>query len=306
MADITIRSVVGNSVVVLSRVSDLAGADITRASLSSLTWKLTRLSDNVVTVTETSLTIATHVYDTLQTFTYPDGSTFQYNFTFTVNGSYLAVEDVNYLARFKFVDTLTQPFYLDVLHTVVSPASEDAENIDLSLSDRIELDDTQVNNNTQLIYGSVYDANIYFANRLKSDNWTNAKDNDKLLALLEATERLENLRFDGQKAVSTQTLQFPRKYLIDAEELEYLEETTVPTNIIKACYEEALSILSDDDPELAMKNLRLKRGKFGPAEDEYFDIGLQSNVLAGILSIRAWRLLLPYFKDGQEVTLIRV
>ena len=307
MADITIRSVVDNSVVILSRVSDLTGVDITRASLTALTWKLTRVSNSAIVVNETALTINSQVYDTLQTFTYPDGSTFQYNFTFTVNGTYLSVADESYIARFKFVDSLSQPFYLDVLHVVTPVASDNPQTLDLSLSDTISLDDGN-NNNSQLIYGSVTDANIYFANRLKSDVWEEATEKDRSLALLEATQRIENLRFDGQKAVSTQTLSFPRKYVTQDNVVSptYITQTSIPANIIKACYEEAISVLSDDDQQLAFNNLNRKRSQVGSVEAEYFDMGQQAHILAGILSIRAWRLLLPYIKDSREVTLLRV
>ena len=51
-------------------------------------------------------------------------------------------------------------------------------------------------------------ADAYFADRLYSTVWTASTTKDQ--ALIQATKMIDNLKFKGFKAVSTQALMFPR------------------------------------------------------------------------------------------------
>lgn len=59
-------------------------------------------------------------------------------------------------------------------------------------------------------YISVADATLYFADRLYSDAWTNAAADDKAKALIMATKKIDQMHMLGVKAVTNQTLEFPR------------------------------------------------------------------------------------------------
>ena len=59
-------------------------------------------------------------------------------------------------------------------------------------------------------YISVADADIYFNERLFSEEWTNSVTDNKAKALIMATKKIDNLRLRGMKANQEQTLQFPR------------------------------------------------------------------------------------------------
>ena len=126
-------------------------------------------------------------------------------------------------------------------------------------------------------YGSVAEAEDYFAMRLHEHAWTGAIPTDRPKALLAATRIIDYLNFKGEKATVyallvandcdacdassalaegcvtkdelqaanlSQPLEFPRG-----------SDTEVPEDIRRACYEIAHSLLDDKDPELELENL---------------------------------------------------
>lgn len=162
---------------------------------------------------------------------------------------------------------------------------------DLSFSDEIVL---TTSSTSPQIYGTIYEANIYFANRLKSETWENANDVDKLKSLIEATRTIDSLKLKGTKLTNTQILEFPRNWQIE-----------IPENIKYACYEIAIALLDESNLESALTGETLKRGKYGSVEDEYFETQPRKYVVSGVLSVRAWRYLKPYLDDDQSVKLTR-
>lgn len=142
-------------------------------------------------------------------------------------------------------------------------------------------------------YGTTADADAYFSRRLHSDDWENAEEDDKIKSLYQATDIIDRLNFIGDKTDADQELEFPRG-----------GDTTVPEDIKKATYEVAIKLLKGEDID---RDLTVTRRKFGPQiETEYDPKATPVNRAAGILSTHAWRLLLPYLRDYNSVSLVRV
>lgn len=147
-----------------------------------------------------------------------------------------------------------------------------------------------------LYYGSVLGGDLYFSRLLRSEDWQNANESDKIKALYEATTLIDRLNFRGAKYSSTQKLQFPRG-----------TDTEVPRDIEHATYEVARLLLSGLDPEEETKNQNVRQHKFGPIVTEYSEVrNIPPHVSAGIFSAKAWRLLYPYIRQNTEVTISRV
>lgn len=143
-------------------------------------------------------------------------------------------------------------------------------------------------------YCTIAEATAYMAGRLFTDAWDDATTGDQTKALQMATNAIDKLNFRGELADDDQTLQFPR-----------YADTSVPDDIKNACAEEAMSLLDGKDPELEYEGLR--QTSMG-----YANVRLSTsstvppNIVAGITSITAWRLLLPYLRDHTEVRLRRI
>lgn len=163
-------------------------------------------------------------------------------------------------------------------------------------------------------YALKADGDTYFGNKLHSDSWLDASDTEKDAALFEATQAINQLRFAGLKAAgytaslstscestiataeATQELQFPRG-----------ADTEIPTQIKYACLELALYLLENDynaDLELQSQNV-ISQG-ISSARVTYGASRMSPNVIAGIPSIAAWRLLLPYLDNPRNISFRRV
>ena len=145
-------------------------------------------------------------------------------------------------------------------------------------------------------YGTVEEADEYFANRLHEYAWSNAEASDKPKALWAATLIIDALQFKGTKQSVEQILEFPRDSDID-----------VPEAIRIACYEIAYSLLDGRDPEMELESFGITLQKFGAVSTSYDrdKIPLE-HLINGIPSSRAWRFLKPYLTDDEAIRLHRV
>lgn len=76
-------------------------------------------------------------------------------------------------------------------------------------------------------YVDVSAADVYFDNRVNAGAWNNVVDSDdKARALIMATDRIEQEKYRGARATSTQRLHFPRTGI------SYDDGTVVPTNVV--------------------------------------------------------------------------
>ena len=144
-------------------------------------------------------------------------------------------------------------------------------------------------------YCTIAYATTYFTTRLNTNPWDEASTSDRTAALTMATEAIDRLNFLGSKASDSQELQFPRG-----------DDTTVPTDIQKACAEIALALLDGVDPELEMEGLTVVSQGYSNVRSTFDRTRVPEHIVAGIPSITAWRYIKPFLRDIQNVDVMRV
>lgn len=143
-------------------------------------------------------------------------------------------------------------------------------------------------------YGTTQEADRYFGVLLHGELWDRSTPIRKYKALVTATGTINTLRFAGRKTDELQTLEFPRYGALD-----------VPLAIRQACYEEALSLLRGVDPTTEYDNLFVRSRGFGSLRTDYEPQNPPEHKKAGVTSLRAWQLLLPYLKPALDLKLRR-
>jgi len=145
------------------------------------------------------------------------------------------------------------------------------------------------------MYISVVDADVYFNTRLNSEVWDLADNTEKERALVTAGRAIDQLNYAGTRTSSTQEHQFPRD-----------DDTEIPEDVQYACCELAHALLDGVDPELEYENLNMVAQGFGNVRSTYDRTSKPAHIVAGIVSIVAWRLLLPYLRDPLYLEISRV
>jgi hypothetical protein len=112
--------------------------------------------------------------------------------------------------------------------------------------------------------------------------------------LKQATKIIDSLNILGEKKDENQVLQFPRK-----------EDDDVPNEIKEACWVIALALLDGVDPEIEFENLQMVAQGYANTRSTYDRSLPAEHLLAGVPSITAWRLLKPFLRDKNEITLLR-
>jgi len=147
-------------------------------------------------------------------------------------------------------------------------------------------------------YGSVTDADTYFSTQRLDDGseWEGQDPARKQVAIQQATNIIDRLNFAGSKTVSTQTLEFPR-----------FTDTVVPTPVEHACYEIAYQLLVEGrDPDIELENMDKSVVNQGAGRSRKDVRRTPLHILNGIPSAVAYRMLVPYLKDGRSITLLRI
>ncbi len=144
-------------------------------------------------------------------------------------------------------------------------------------------------------YLSIAEAQAYFDVRLNTDDWDLASNNDRTAALTMATDAINQLNYRGDKTDEDQENEFPRD-----------DDTTVPETIEKACTELILKYLEGVDPEQEFENLDIVRQEMSGLKATYTRDQVPPHILSGIISVTAWKYLLPYLRDGRTITTSRV
>ena len=145
------------------------------------------------------------------------------------------------------------------------------------------------------MYITVPDADAYFATRLNSEVWDLAESIDKEKAIATSGRAIDQLNFAGVMTDSNQDHQFPRD-----------DDTTIPTDVQYACCELAYALLDGVDPELEYENLNMVAQGFGNVRSTYDRSTKPAHIVAGIVSMAAWRNLLPYLRDPLYLEISRV
>ncbi len=182
------------------------------------------------------------------------------------------------------------------------------------------------------IYGSLDEADAYFAGRLHSEAWDESRDSDKTKALLGARRLIDNLNFKGDKHavwVFHQQVKPPwldpdfgtfdrqraaqyRQEERDAEASQPLEfprggDTVVPEAIRLAEYELAFSLLDGVDPQMELENLSVTAQGYAEVRTHYERNMVPIEHLVNLVpNPLAWSLLKPFLRDEQALRLSRV
>jgi len=138
------------------------------------------------------------------------------------------------------------------------------------------------------------EAQVYFDGRLNTDAWDDSSDQERDKSLIMSTRILDRLNYLGQKAVSTQELQFPRG-----------TDTVVPQDVQDATAEVALALLDGVDPDLEYENLFMTSQGYGGIRSSYDRRVKAPHLLARVPSFAAWTLLKPYLRDDLNIELHR-
>ena len=95
-------------------------------------------------------------------------------------------------------------------------------------------------------YVTLADAEVYFEERLHSDEWDNASETDKIAALVLATELLDvAYNWEGYKVSTTQALRWPRSG-VTTPDGESVSSSEIPSFLADATAEFALGLLTND------------------------------------------------------------
>ncbi len=165
-------------------------------------------------------------------------------------------------------------------------------------------------------YGTIYEADTYFAKRLHERTWSQAKAVDHEKALWAATLIIDALNYKGDKHSVYEVLQSnslaPSDEIRGAEVSQTLEfprdaDTEVPEAIRVVTYEIAHSLLDGKDPELELEALGIKSYGFqGEATSHNREQVPIEHIINGVPSEQAWRLLRPYLREDDAILLSRV
>lgn len=165
-------------------------------------------------------------------------------------------------------------------------------------------------------YGTLDEANEYFAKRLHEVAWSGASALDREKALIAARGIIDALNYKGNKhSVYTLLLANPsasQDQIRAAEASQALEfprgaDTAVPEAIRVASYEIAHALLDGKDPELELENLAVNAMGYGAVKTSYERSQLPiEHIINLVPSSAAWRLLKPFLRDSDALKLSRL
>jgi hypothetical protein len=172
-------------------------------------------------------------------------------------------------------------------------------------------------------YGSVAAGDTFFGARLHAYDWDRSTPADKLKALVQASELIDQFDYIGQKATvytlvqasdedTDWTTDTNRALIQAAEEAQPLEfprdaDSTVPTEIENATYLIAKALLSGRDPEADLENLAVRQSQYGGVKTTYQREGNNQEHLAHLIpSPQAFNLIRPFFRERDLFDVKRV
>jgi len=165
-------------------------------------------------------------------------------------------------------------------------------------------------------YGTLEEADDYFANRLHETAWSSASAADRRKALIAARSIIDALNYKGNKASVYTLLQANpsagQEEIRAAEATQALEfprgaDSVVPEAIRIGEYEIAYALLDGKDPELELENLAVNAMGYGAVKTSYERSQLPIEHIVNLVpSSVAWRLLKPFLRDSDALKLLRL
>lgn len=164
--------------------------------------------------------------------------------------------------------------------------------------------DTTIGGSDANSYLSRADANSLADERLQTTNWDDATDPDKDRALIQATRRIDQEKFEGKKDTDGQALKWPRQDAFDDDKRE-IDSDIIPAIVEEATFEMALHLLNENaDANDALGETGLEqfsRAKVGP-----MDVDIRAGFDGGELPAQVHRELRPVLKTpGNSAVLLR-
>lgn len=148
-------------------------------------------------------------------------------------------------------------------------------------------------------YGSNTEGDTYFQTRLYTADWDEATEDQRTRACLEATSRIDQLRFKGKKTDADQENEWPRTNTVfDTDE--------IPDRIKHAQFEIAQALLGGADPDANYENLAAVAEGYSSARTTYSRRHVPEHFTAGIPSVTAWQYLKPLLVDPRRLRIKRV
>jgi hypothetical protein len=173
-------------------------------------------------------------------------------------------------------------------------------------------------------YGTVNEGNAYYVARLHSFDWTQATVADRLAALVQATELIDQFAYLGYKKTTQgaldaieavdgdPTTDANRTVLRAAEQAQALEfprgaDTDVPTEIETACYLIAKALLGGRDPDMDLEALASRGVQYGDVKTLYSRTSNTQDHTAHLIpSPQAFNLLRPFFRERYQFNMHKV
>ena len=157
------------------------------------------------------------------------------------------------------------------------------------------------------MYGSVVDGDNYFAARLHNYDWISASGTDRLAALVQATELINQFDYIEQKyaivALGTKPTEAEVRTanISQPDEFPRGDSATIPTEIIEAAFLIAQALLSGRDPELDLENQTLKTVRFGQLSSARDVEGNTNEHIAHLIpSPLAWNKIRPFLRERNK------
>jgi len=156
-------------------------------------------------------------------------------------------------------------------------------------------------------YATLEEAQSYFDDcRLNAESWDNSTPENQLKALKSATISIDRLNFKGSKVDPTQANEFPRiTGRLPSDSTRVIPSTGIPRDIQVACCELALSLLDGVDPDLEEEDLSSITEAYATVRVTSDPNVRKDHIRAGIISVVAWKYLLPYLNDPFAIYLRR-
>ena len=171
-------------------------------------------------------------------------------------------------------------------------------------------------------YGSVSGGNTFFAARLHAYDWDRSTPADRLKALVQATELIDQFDYIGQKHtvqvwldanpdadLSTDANKAAIQAAEEAQPLSFPrgDDTVVPSEIDTAAYLIAKALLSGRDPEADLENLSVMQSSYGGVKTTYQRDGNNQEHMAHLIpSPQAFNLIRPFFRERNLFDVKRV
>lgn len=139
-------------------------------------------------------------------------------------------------------------------------------------------------------------AEEYLSLRLDTRAWDIATEKEKQASLQMASDDLDRLPLRGVRKTTVQQRRFPRDYAASSD---------VPEAVKQACVELALEYLKGADSQEEYSLLTRQNSQYATIREQRDPQNMEPHIVAGIPSLRAFNLMVPFLRDERGARLVR-